>query len=172
MLRSASTMILLYTMLLFMASCTSNPTVEGVDDNLISSFEGSDEHLNPSVEGVDNILLINERELFIGKWKLMSVFMPLINELNDYSMHNIIYEFTNNSLLTVLNIPENIEYRALSGEYNYSVVLLDSGYFNLRIGLLGLGVTFDYPYQISNNKLVFGYLPLDVPLYSLEKIEQ
>ncbi len=61
----------------------------------------------------------------VGQWKLTKVEIPFVGEKNDYSQHNVVYEFKANGTLTITKEGSTIEnYRGHSiGEHAYSFAI-------------------------------------------------
>ena len=108
---------------------------------------------------------ITEKENIIGKWKLVKVVIPFINETSDYSQYEITYEFNKNGTLDVSGKNDHIEgYRGHeAGEYSYSIKKDEIG-FRLTIDNL------IYGYSISSEKLEISNAHLDGCIYYFSKI--
>jgi len=131
----------------------------------------------------DNI----ESYSFIGTWKLANVTVPFTPgpnpEFHDYSMYNIVYEFSPNGILTISGVPESIEfYRGHSnGEYFYSTIESEQTPNTGLFGCLSIASStemienfknienFIDSYIISTNSLEINCSPLDGNIYFLTK---
>lgn len=107
----------------------------------------------------------------IGIWKLIKVTIPFTGESNDYSAYNIVHEFKANGILTVSEVPEQIElYRGFeSGDHHYSIIEDDDETTKHDGRSLEIDNTCFW-HSVSSKGLEISNAPLDGTIYYLVKI--
>ena len=96
----------------------------------------------------------------IGKWKLVKIFFPMMGKTDDYSQHNVVYEFNENGILTISVQADHIDiYSAHEmGKHTYSIIEYEN-YIMLKID------NTMYGYDISSTNMIIGNASLDGEIY-------